>query len=76
MTRFGRRRVLTDECVESYVRWREACADVRVAYQRWTDCDPGYNDLRFALYCAALDWEEHAAGVYSLWMSRLGAAVR
>lgn len=77
MTRLGARgSILADEYVESYVCWREACEDVRAAYERWTACGSDCSDLGFALYFAALDREAQAAGVHLSWVTRVGAAVR
>ena len=55
---------LTDAYIESYVDWREGCADVHTAYRRWTLSDPRDRDLAFLAYRAALDREEKAALVY------------
>jgi len=57
--------LLSDEFLESYVRWREACEDVRTAYTRWCECEPARRALAFKVYCAALDWEEHTADVHA-----------
>jgi hypothetical protein len=56
---------LADEFLESYVRWREACEDVRNAYERWRGCEPSERAFAFKVYRTALDWEEHAAGIHS-----------
>jgi hypothetical protein len=71
-----RRSGLTDEFVESYVCWREACEDVRAAYRRWADCQPQQRSLGFATYRAALEREELAASIHSEWAERLGAFAR
>jgi hypothetical protein len=55
---------LADEFIESYVCWREACEDVRGAYERWTRCEPAERGLGFGGYRAALDREEHAARIH------------
>ena len=57
---------LTDAYIESYVDWREGCADVHSAYRRWTLSDPRDRNLTFLAYRAALDREEKAALVYEL----------
>jgi hypothetical protein len=67
---------LTDEFVESYVLWREACDDVDSAYERWDNCEPPQRAVAFKVYRAALDWEEHTADVHSDRAERLGASVR
>jgi hypothetical protein len=66
----------TDEFLESYVCWREACEDVRIAYRRWASCASGERALGFAAYCAALEREERASGIHSAWVRRLGARTR
>jgi hypothetical protein len=62
---------VTDEFIESYVRWREASEDVRTAHQHWAKCEPHGRRVAFAEYRAALDSEEHAARMYSDWTERL-----
>jgi hypothetical protein len=56
---------VTDEFLESYVCWREASAEVRTAHGHWMKCEPHRRRVAFERYRAALDWEEHAARVYS-----------
>lgn len=68
-----RRSALADEFFESYLCWREACEDVRGAYRRWADCGPQQRGLGFAIYRAALEREELAAGIHSESAERLGA---
>lgn len=62
---------ITDEFLESYVSWREASQVVRTAHEHWRKCEPHRRGLAFESYRAALDWEEHAARVYSDWTARL-----
>ena len=57
----GRPDGLTDALIESYVDWREECADLHGAYRRWTLSEPRDGDLAFLAYRAALDREEKAA---------------
>ena len=64
-------RSLVDEFTESWVFWREACEDVRSAYERWGQCKPGQRGLAFASYRAALDREDQAARVYSMFVNRV-----
>jgi hypothetical protein len=66
-------RSVVDRFIESYVRWREACEDVGSAYEGWAGCETAERDLGFESYLAALDREEHAAGVHSDWAQRLRA---
>ena len=56
---------LTDEFLESWVRWREACEDVHSAYRVWVTCEPEMSELAFEVYLAALDREEHAATIHA-----------
>jgi hypothetical protein len=65
-----------DEFLESYVSWREACEDVRSAYESWRSCKPPQRVLGFKAYRAALDREEHAAHAHSRWVAELRAAAR
>lgn len=62
---------LRDDCLESYAGWREACKDVRLAYQRWANCTPTQRGLAFAAYRSALDREELAARRSSISAARL-----
>jgi hypothetical protein len=57
-------RDLEDEFLASYVRWREACADVRRAYEHWRGSRPRHGAEAFVVYQAALDREECAARDY------------
>ena len=63
----------TDDFLESYVCWREACADVPTAYRRWMNCEPRERGLTFARYCTALDRDAHASSIHSDWAERLTA---
>jgi hypothetical protein len=54
----------TAEAIERYVDWRDACAKVTRAYQRWSSAPPRERVSAFALYRAALDHEESAAARY------------
>jgi hypothetical protein len=67
-------RSLVDKVLGSWICWREACEDARSAYERWGNCEAPERDLAFASYRAALDREDHAARVYSVWTNRLRAA--
>jgi hypothetical protein len=62
--------------LHSWVSWRQACEDVRSAYERWANCEAPEHGLAFASYRAALDREDQAARVYSVWTNRLRAAER
>jgi hypothetical protein len=69
-----RSRSLVDKVLDNWVCWREACEDVRSAYDHWMSCDGHERGLAFANYRAALDREDQAARVYSVWTNRLRAA--
>jgi uncharacterized protein YqiB (DUF1249 family) len=62
---------LVDEFLESYVSWREACENVRAAYERWGTSKPPERSLAFGWYRAALDREECAAQVHSRLVAQL-----
>jgi hypothetical protein len=68
------REAAADALVDAYVAWREACARVRTAYARCDDgdgCHPRERELAYAAHRAALDCEEHAAGVYARRIDRV-----
>jgi hypothetical protein len=57
---------IADEFFDSYLRWREACEDLRTAYQRWGSCSEPLEQLfHFEAYRSALDREERAAREHS-----------
>jgi hypothetical protein len=62
---------LSDEFLERYVCWREACDDVRAAYDNWRDGEPADREGAFFAYGAALDREESAAREYHKITQRL-----
>jgi hypothetical protein len=64
---------LADELFDSWVCWREACEDVRRAYDCWGKCNARQRGLAFAIYSAALDREDRAASVHSVWTDRARA---
>jgi hypothetical protein len=74
--KLGWRDRLIDACIESYVEWREGCADLHGAYQRWTGSVSRDRDLAFLAYRAALDREEKAALVYELLVGQLARGAR
>jgi hypothetical protein len=65
---------LVDEAVDAYVDWREECATVRDAYERWGRALAADAGSAFAAYRAAVDREERAADIYAELMGRLAAA--
>ena len=56
---------IADQFQESYAHWREACEEVRSAYELWHKCTPRHRTVGFKTYRAALDREELAARVHS-----------
>lgn len=62
----ARRKRQVDDLIEDYITWREACAAVDVAYERWTQAAPQEREIEFLVYTVALDREEHAALTYQL----------
>jgi hypothetical protein len=61
---------LGDALIDLYVEWREECAAVRVAYERWRDAPTDETADAFAAYNAALDREERAGNVYAALVRR------
>jgi hypothetical protein len=64
---------ITDEFLESYVRWREASEEVRSADEHWRTCERHRRRAAFECYRAALDWEDYAARIHRHWTERLRA---
>jgi hypothetical protein len=67
-------RPLFDQLIDSWVCWREACDDVRRAYECWGHCKAPQRGVAFASYRAALDREDQAARVYSMHVGRVREA--
>ena len=67
------REAAVDALIDAYVAWREACARVRTAYARCdgAGCHLRERELAYAAHRAALDCEEHAAGVYARRIDRV-----
>jgi hypothetical protein len=59
------RELAVDVLLEDYVSWREQCAAVSMAYQRWSDAGRARRVSAYAEYTAALDREELAAREYA-----------
>ena len=71
--------VAVDRMIDSYVAWREACVQLRSAYDRWFAARMADADTRRwlqAACAAALEQEEQAAHVYQRWVERVGASAR
>jgi hypothetical protein len=60
-----------DEFIDSWVCWREACEDLRSAYDRWDRAHAPQRALAFEGYRTALDREEHAALLHAISTDRL-----
>jgi len=58
------RAVRLHDLLEEYVRWREACASVSVAYETWRGARRRDQEVAFWTYSAALDREEESARAY------------
>lgn len=67
----SQRRRMVDDAMDAYVEWREECARVWDAYQRWLGAVRADAALAFPAYVAALDREELASEVYAGLISRL-----
>jgi hypothetical protein len=67
-------RSLVDELIGSWVCWREACEDVRRAYECWGRCKAPQRAAAFASYRAALDREDQAARAYSMHVGQVREA--
>ena len=62
---------LIDALIESYVEWREECATLRQAYERWMSFPAWEREFAFVAYTAALDREQQASIVYSSCIDRV-----
>jgi hypothetical protein len=67
---------ITDEFLESYVRWREASEEVRSADEHWRTCERHRRRAALECYRAALDGEDYAARIHRHWTERLRAPER
>jgi hypothetical protein len=56
--------------IDLYVEWREECAAVHRAYERWHRASKDDRAAAFAAYSAALDREERASDVYAALIRR------
>ena len=57
----GGARSAVNQFLDSLVCWREACEDVRSAYERWGEAEALERALAFQSYRSALGREEQAA---------------
>ena len=67
---------LIDEAIETYVDWREECAGVWDAYERWARAPRIDAAGAFSAYRAALDREECASHAYAALVARITAGKR
>jgi hypothetical protein len=58
-------KTMVDEAIGAYVEWREACAAVQDAYDRWARASSADAVLAFLDYAIALDTEEEASTAYA-----------
>ena len=73
MSSQGGSRWPVDDFIDTWICWREACADLAGAYYRWGTAEAPERALAFEGYRAALEREEQAALVYSISLGRLHA---
>jgi hypothetical protein len=67
---------LVDEAMDAYVDWREECAKVWAAYERWASAPKPDTAGAFSAYRAALDREECASHAYAHVLARAAGAGR
>lgn len=60
-----------DRLIELYCEWREECAEVHAAYERFSSAAADNRALAFAAYTAALDREASASRSYEDQVNRL-----
>jgi hypothetical protein len=65
------RRLMVDEAMTAYVRWRQASAHVWDADRRWRDATQADVDVAFRAYNAALEREEGACEIYAQLITEL-----
>ena len=66
-----RRRVMVDDVMTAYVKWREASAHVWDADRRWREARRGELDIAFDAYNAALEHEQEACEIYAQLIAEL-----
>ena len=65
---------LVDRLIELYCDWRSECLEVRAAYEQFRAAPAEQRALACAVYDAALDREESAAGEYARQLMRVADA--
>jgi hypothetical protein len=63
-----------DDFLETFLSWSEEAADVRRAYTNWCEAPERDAPWAFTAYRAALDREEHAAGLLRKSAERLATS--
>jgi hypothetical protein len=64
-------RQAVDDALDAYLEWRQQCAAVWDAYDRWTSATSEDNVPAHVAYQAALDREEAAANAYAMFLDRV-----
>ena len=67
---------MVDWAMDAYLDWREECAEVWDAYERFSRAPVADSDSAFSGYQAALDREERAAAAYAFLVERIGVTER
>ena len=65
---------LVDRLIELYCDWRSECSEVRATYEQFRVAPAQRRALAYAVYGAALDREESAAGEYARQLMRVAHA--
>jgi hypothetical protein len=73
MPRLIDRRVV-DDAFDAYIDWREECAAVSDAYERWRQAPRRDARSAFSAYGAALDREECASRTYADLVSQIATS--
>ena len=62
---------IIDDAMEAYVDWREQCAAVQEAYERWSRAPSSQSADAFVNYQVALECEEWSSAEYAALLGRL-----
>ncbi len=66
---------MIDRLLEFYCEWREECAEVHAAYERFSNAVAADRALAYAAYIAALDREDTAAWMYAVQISHVSSRI-
>jgi hypothetical protein len=66
---------MIDRLLEHYCAWREECAEVQAAYERFSTAPMEDQGLAYAAYVAALDREDAAAWMYAVQINLVSSRV-